>query len=144
MPPVPSGPTAADLMTSAPRSCTTYSSVLEAVLIFRDAECGAVPILDDGKPVGILTDRDVAIALAEHPDLASRSVGDLMTPGVVSVTPDATLAEVREKLATEGVRRLLVLDGADQLLGIISWHDIAIKGSGADVGGIAADTLGQP
>ena len=138
------GPTAADLMTPAPRSCTTYSSVLEAVLIFRDADCGAVPVLEDGKAVGLLTDRDVAIALAEHPDLASQSVGDLMSRGIVSVPPDASFAEVRAKLADQGVRRLLVVDAEDRLLGIIGWHDIAIKGSDLAAGDIAADTLGQP
>ena len=58
--------TAADVMTPNPRTCSTFSSVLEAVMIFRDADCGAVPVLDDGKPVGVLTDRDVALALAEH------------------------------------------------------------------------------
>ena len=143
MPPANSAPTAADLMTPAPRSCSTYSSVLEAVLIFRDADCGAVPVLDDGKAVGLLTDRDVAIALAEHPDLASRSVGELMSPGIVSVLPDASFAEVRAKLAERGVRRLLVVDAADQLLGIISWHDIAMRGSDLFAGGVAATNLAQ-
>jgi len=58
--------TAADLMTASPRTCSKFSTVLEAVMIFRDADCGAVPILEDGKPVGVLTDRDVALALAAH------------------------------------------------------------------------------
>ena len=54
--------TAADVMTASPRTCSTFSTVLEAVLIFRDNDCGAVPILAEGKPVAILTDRDVALA----------------------------------------------------------------------------------
>ena len=70
--PAPSRRTAADLMTPNPRTCSPFSSVLEAVLIFRDADCGAGPVVDAGQPVGILTDRDVALALADHPDLASR------------------------------------------------------------------------
>ena len=57
--------TAADVMTASPRTCSTFSTVLEAVMIFRDADCGVVPVLEDGKPVGVLTDRDVALALAE-------------------------------------------------------------------------------
>ena len=59
--------TAADVMTAAPLTCSTFSTVLEAVMIFRDADCGAVPILEEGRPVGILTDRDVALSLAEYP-----------------------------------------------------------------------------
>ena len=64
--------TAADVMTAAPLTCSTFSTVLEAVMIFRDADCGAVPILEEGRPVAILTDRDVALALAEFPDLVDR------------------------------------------------------------------------
>ncbi len=55
--------TVADAMTVAPRTCSPVSTVLEAVMIFRDANCGAIPITDTGKPIGILTDRDVALAI---------------------------------------------------------------------------------
>ena len=57
--------TAADVMTPDPRTCSVFSTVLEAVMVFRDADCGAVPVIDEGKPVGMLTDRDVALALAD-------------------------------------------------------------------------------
>ena len=143
MPPAGLNLTAADLMTAAPRSCTTYSSVLEACMIFRDAECGAVPILQDGTPVGVLTDRDVALALAEYPDLASRSVGDIMTKGVVSVAPGALLDKVREEMTTNAVRRVLVVDG-NQLLGIISWSDLAAHVPDPAVGVIVTPVLESP
>ena len=60
--------TAADVMTAAPRTWSRFSTVLEAVLIFRDADCGLVPVVDGGKPIGVLTDRDVALALADYKD----------------------------------------------------------------------------
>ena len=63
---------------------------MEAVLIFRDADCGFVPVVDAGKPVGVLTDRDVALALADYKDsLAATAVGDVMTRDVVAVPSDA-------------------------------------------------------
>src|SRR5262249_1774561 len=101
---------AVDIMTPDPRTCSTFSSVLEAVLLFRAADCGGGGVLEDGKPVGVLTDRDVALALADHPDLASRPVSDIMTRGVVSVGPDAPVDEIRSKFGDRGVRRLLVID----------------------------------
>ena len=55
--------TVAEVMTAAPRTCSPFSTVLEAVMIFRDADCGAIPIIEAGKPIGILTDRDVALAI---------------------------------------------------------------------------------
>src|SRR5258708_39654387 len=83
--------TAADIMTSSPRTCSPFSTVTEAALIFRDEDCGAVPVVDDGKPVGILTDRDIALSVANFPDLPSRPVSDIMTEGAVTIASEAPL-----------------------------------------------------
>jgi CBS domain-containing protein len=124
MPRVPT-PTAADIMTPSPRTCSPFSTVLEAVMIFRDADCGAVPIVEEGRPTGILTDRDVALALPDHEhDLAGLPVRDIMTQGVVTVAPGTPLDQVVEKFGDHAVRRLLVVDG-DRLQGIIAWADVA-------------------
>jgi CBS domain-containing protein len=117
--------TAADVMTAAPRTCSTFSTVLEAVMIFRDNDCGAVPILEEGKPVAILTDRDVALAISEFPDLANRPVSSIITPGIVSVAPDDRLEIVCDVLRKQGVRRSLVVDSSGLVRGIIGWADIA-------------------
>src|ERR1700753_4119212 len=96
-------PTAADVMTPGPRTCSTFSTVLEAVMIFRDADCGAVPVLEDGKPVGLLTDRDVALALPEHgADLSVLTVTDLMTQGVVAVAPEDGIETIAAKSGDKG------------------------------------------
>lgn len=116
---------ASDLMTPSPRTCSPFSSVLEAVLIFRDARCGAVPIVNAGQPVGILTDRDVVLALAEHPDIVNLPVSDVMTQGAITVGPDASFEEVRAKFGEHEVGRLLVVDSIGQLHGIIAWADLA-------------------
>jgi CBS domain-containing protein len=117
--------TAADVMTAAPHTCSSFSTVLEAVMIFREKDCGAVPILADGKPVAILTDRDVALALSQFPDVVNRPVSDIIAPGIVAVAPDDTLERVCEVLRDQAVRRVLVVDSAGQLLGIIGWADMA-------------------
>ena len=133
--------TAADVMTSSPRTCSTFSTVLETVMIFRDCDCGAVPILAEGKPVAILTDRDVALAVATYPDLVSRPVSDIMSPGVVAVAPEDSLKEVCEALRTQGVRRVLVVDAAEQVRGIIGWADIAPVLSDRAMGQIVKDVV---
>jgi CBS domain-containing protein len=136
--------TAAEVMTPAPRTCSPFSSVVEAVLIFRDADCGAVPIVQDGTPIGILTDRDVALALSEFPDLSTRSVADIMTKGVVSVAPGTPLDEAAAKFSEKGVRRLLVVDAQKQLLGIIAWADIAPHAGDCEVGRVVTEVVEQP
>src|SRR5271154_2877391 len=117
--------TATDVMTPSPRTCSTFSTVLEAVMIFRETDCGAVPILAEGKPVAILTDRDVALAIATYPDLVNRPVRDIMTPGIVSGAPADSVREVCEALASQGVRRVVVVDSNGEVRGIIGWTDIA-------------------
>jgi CBS domain-containing protein len=136
--------TAADVMTSAPLTCSTFSTVLEAVMIFRDANCGAVPILEEGKPVAILTDRDVALALADYPDLVNRPVGEIAQPGIVAVAPDDTLGQVCEVLRNRGVRRVLVLDPSGRLVGIIGWADIAPVLSDRIMGRLVSDVVVTP
>lgn len=118
--------TAADLMTRDPRTCSPFSSVLEAVLIFRDINCGAVPIVNGGRAVGILTDRDVALALANYPDVVNRPVSDIMSTGVITVAPETPIAEVRAKFREHGIGRLLVCGSGGQVLGIIAWIDVAV------------------
>ena len=110
-------------MTPAPRTCSPFSTITEAALIFRDEDCGAVPVLDDGRPVGVLTDRDVALAVIGLPDLPGRPVADVMTRDPVTVAAADDLDAVRAKFAAAGVRRLLVVDPAGALVGIISRVD---------------------
>jgi CBS domain-containing protein len=133
--------TAADVMTRSPRTCSAFSTVLEAVMIFRDSDCGAVPILAEGKPIAILTDRDVALAIGEFPDLANRPVTDIAVSGIASVAPDDSLGEVCEVLRSQGVRRVLVVDAAMQVQGIISWADIAPVLSDRMMGKVVKDMV---
>ena len=114
----------AAVMTTTPRTCSPFSTITEAALIFRDEECGVVPVLDAGKPVGVLTDRDVALAVIERPFLGSLPVGDVMTREVLTIHADETLAAARAKFAATEVRRLIVVDAAGELVGIISRADL--------------------
>src|SRR4051794_40504179 len=137
--------TAADLMTTSPRTCSSYSTVLEAVLIFRDADCGAVPILDDGKPTGVLTDRDVAPALAVHGErLPNVPVSEIMSKGGVSVAPDDPLENVVARFGDQGVRRLLVMDPHGLLLGIIAWADVASYVPDRSLGRVVSEVVEKP
>jgi predicted transcriptional regulator len=133
--------TAADVMTPAPRTCSVFSTVLEAVMIFRDTDCGAVPILSDGKPVAILTDRDVALAMADFRNVVTRPVSDIMVSGTVAVAPGDSLAEVCQVLRQETVRRVLVVDSASVVRGIIGWADIAPVLSDRMMGRVVKDVV---
>ena len=136
--------TAADVMTAAPLTCSVFSTVLEAVMIFRDANCGAVPILQEGRPVGILTDRDVALSLADLPDAIGHPVSQVMKTQVITVAPTDSVARVCEVLRTQEVRRVLVVDPNGRLVGIIGWADVAPVLSDRLMGRIVTENVVSP
>jgi IMP dehydrogenase len=116
----------ADVMTRAPRTCSPASSAIEAVLIFRDDDCGLVPVTEEGRPIGVVTDRDVALALAGHEtDLAATPLERLMTTDLVTIAADASLDEAVASFGDRGLRRLLVVDADGRLVGVLSWSDLA-------------------
>lgn len=116
----------ADVMTPDPRTCSPASSVIEAVLIFRDADCGLIPVTEEGKPLGVVTDRDVALALAAHEaDLAAMPLERLMSKDVATIAADAGLDEAAALLEDRRLRRLLVVDPDGRLVGVLGWSDLA-------------------
>jgi CBS domain-containing protein len=128
-----------DAMTADPRTCSPASTVVEAVLVMRDADCGVIPVTEAGAPVGVLTDRDIALALPDHEtDLARIPVTDLMTKDLVTVGRDDTIASAMEKLGGEGVRRLLVVDSEGRLVGVLSWTDLVPHVSERGLGQVVA------
>jgi CBS domain-containing protein len=115
----------ADAMTPGPRTCSPASTVLEAALLMRDADCGVVPVTEAGRPIGLLTDRDIALALPNYEaNLAGTQVGDIMARQLVMIQRDSTLDSAMEMLGREGVRRVLVVDPDGQIAGILSWTDL--------------------
>jgi len=115
----------ADAMTASPRTCHPASTVIEAAMIFQDADCGIIPITDAGKVLGVLTDRDVALGLAgRETTLAETPVKDLMSKDLITIGFDDTLEVAVERLGHEGVRRLMVVDNDGLLVGILSWVDL--------------------
>lgn len=114
-----------DVMTASPRTCYPASTVIEAIMIFRDEDCGAIPVTDAGKVLGILTDRDVALGLAgRETTLAETPVEELMSKDLVTIGFEDTLDVAVERLGNEGVRRLMVVDNEELLVGILSWVDL--------------------
>ena len=116
-------------------------------MIFRDADCGAVPVLEDGKPVGVLTDRDVALALAELRDRicrpARRPDHDHGTSSPSRPTPRCRRSS--NSSATMRVRRLLVdRRRTTSCWGSSAWADIAHYASDRKVGQVVTEVVEQP
>jgi CBS domain-containing protein len=128
-----------DVMTPNPRTVSPSDSIQHAARIMRDEDTGAVPVVENGRPVGIITDRDIVVRAVADGGEVNRPVREVVTGGVVCVTPETSTREASELMSEHQVRRLPVVEG-DRLVGIVSIGDLAVK-EGRD--GRIGDTLQQ-
>ena len=124
------------LMTANVSSCRQDNNLAEIAAIMWNDRCGAMPILDgSGRVMGIITDRDICIALGTRNLKASDVLArDVSPPGFFSCRPDDDAQVALRTMATEEVGRLLVVDEASQLVGIISIDDIIFRAGGGRSG----------
>ena len=119
---------ARDLMTSDPTSCRPSDDLRTVIEVMRREDCGIVPITEGNgqqRVVGVVTDRDIALALGERDEKPSSvKVSEVMTTDIVSCEPDADLREVSRRMQEAQVRRILIVD-AGRLLGVVSTADLA-------------------
>jgi CBS domain-containing protein len=115
-----------DVMTPDPRCVTPNDSITDAARIMRDEDTGAVPVVENGKPVGILTDRDIVIRVVAEDGQLNRPVREIVTSGVLSASPDMSTREAAELMSEHQIRRLTVIEN-DRLVGIVSLGDLAVK-----------------
>lgn len=116
-------------MTANPACCTRATSLHEVAKLMLDNDCGQIPVVDDfstGKPVGVITDRDIAvrlIALGKNPlDAAAE---DCMTTPCISVSHDASVADCCAVMESSKIRRVPVVDADGRVCGIVSLADVA-------------------
>ena len=116
-----------DAMTADPRSIGKSVSVVEAARLMREQDIGSLPITDDEKLVGMITDRDITMrVVAEAADPKVTSVEDVYSRDLVSVEPDNDLGEALRLMARHQVRRLPVVENG-RLVGIVAQADIALR-----------------
>ena len=116
-----------DAMTADPRSIGASASVVEAARLMREQHIGSLPVTEDERLVGMITDRDITTrVVAESAVLESTSVGDVYSRDLISVGPDKGLDEALQLMARHQVRRLPVVENG-RLVGMVAQADIALK-----------------
>jgi CBS domain-containing protein len=114
-----------EIMTTNPVTCTPDTTVAEAAHLMWEADCGILPVVDDGEIEGVVTDRDMYIALAtRNTRAANLKVGAVATKTVVSCAPEDDVQQALALMKEALVRRLPVLGFGGTVLGIVSMNDI--------------------
>jgi len=120
------GPRVAEVMTRDVRVVNPDETVQQAARLMGEADAGAVPVGENDRLVGMITDRDLAVrVLGEGKDPARTKVREVMTPGTAYVFEDQDLHSVAESMRGRQLRRMPVLNRDKRLVGIVSLGDLA-------------------
>src|SRR5690242_11310459 len=101
-----------EVMTGSPNVCDLNESLAEAAKVMWDADCGVLPVLKDGQEVvGLITDRDICMALAMRDSSPTTiSAEEVITGDVYSVAPEDDVKKALELMREHQVRRLPVIN----------------------------------
>ena len=116
-----------DIMTGEPRTCAPGASLAAAAAPMLDGDCGILPVVEDGKLVGVVTDRDMYIALATRNARASDiTVSEVVQTPVYTCGPDDDIQRALETMKQHHVRRLPVEGFGGMVIGVVSMNDIVL------------------
>jgi len=136
---------AKDLMTPAVECISPDMQLREVARIMKSEDLGFVPVCQNDRLVGTITDRDIVLrAIAEGKDTRDCRVQDVMTPGVFWCYDDQTADEVAEYMASREIRRVVILDRDKRLAGVISIGDLAKSGKQQKAGEALRDIAAAP
>jgi CBS domain-containing protein len=134
-----------EVMTHQIEMVTPETSLEEAAGKMRAFDIGSLPVCENDRLVGVLTDRDVAVrSTARGTDPTRTRVREVMTPEVISCFEDEDIAVAARLMKQKQVRRLLVLTRDKQLAGILSLDDVAVRTGDEVVGGNTLEGVAWP
>ena len=116
-----------EIMTRNVRTASREMSLTEVARLMREGDMGALPVVENGKLVGIVTDRDIVVrAIAEGKNFETK-IGDVMTTEVFSANENDFVFEAIRLMGDKQIRRIPVINETDELAGIIAMADIALE-----------------
>lgn len=116
-----------EIMTSNVRTATRDMPLRDVAVLMREGDMGAIPVVENGKLAGIVTDRDIVVRSIAEGRGADTPVGDVMTTELFSVRPDDYVFEAIRLMGEKQVRRIPVVTETGELAGIISMADVALE-----------------
>lgn len=127
-----------EIMSTAVDLIDPSTTVAEAAQIMSEDDVGALPIGENDRLVGMLTDRDIVLrGIAAGKDVRSATAREVMSPGILYCFEDQDVEDAAKVMSAKQVRRLAVLNRDKRLVGMVSLGDI----SGASGRLVAAETL---
>jgi CBS domain-containing protein len=121
-------------MTRDVRLVKPDQTIREAAQLMADIDAGALPVTEDDRLVGMITDRDIAVRAVAQGKSPDTRIRDVMSPGILYCFDDQQLEDVSRNMGKNQVRRLPVINRDKRLVGILSLGDLASKEDPSAVG----------
>ncbi|HYH20512.1 MAG TPA: CBS domain-containing protein [Azospirillum sp.] len=133
-----------DIMTKQVEIVSPDTSLKDAARMMRDADIGFLPVGENDRLVGTLTDRDIAIrAVADGKD-PSAKVRDAMSPNIEYVFEDQDSSEAAQLMSSKQIRRVPVMSREKRLVGVLAMGDLATKTHDDDMVGQTVQDVSEP
>jgi CBS domain-containing protein len=117
-----------DVMVKDVVSIEPSASLTDAARKMEDANVGMLPVVEEGRVLGVITDRDIVVrAVAREADPASTAVGDCLSIDAIVAHPDWTTERAMQTMAQAQVGRLPVLDDDNRLVGVVTLSTMAFR-----------------
>ncbi len=115
-----------DVMTPNPRTVSPDDTVQAAARIMQAEDTGAVPVVNNGRVLAMVTDRDIVVRVVAEGGSLTSAIRDIASMDVICASPEMSTREASELMSEHQVRRLPVVENGI-LVGIVSIGDIAVK-----------------
>src|SRR5437870_2890142 len=133
-----------EVMTQRAEFVDPATSLMEAAQIMKNFNIGALPVGENDRLIGMVTDRDISVrAVAEGRDPKTTSVRDVMSHGIIYCYEDDNVEDAANKMEDRQIRRLAVLNGKKRMVGLISLGDFVESHNNELVGEIMS-RVAQP
>jgi CBS domain-containing protein len=134
-----------EVMTQGAECTRPDASVEEAARRMKTLDVGALPVCDNDRLIGMVTDRDITVrATAEACDPCATTVREVMTPDVVYCFDDDLIDDAVRMMEDQQIRRLPVLSRDKRLVGIVALGDIAVKTGDDRLSGEVLEQVSEP
>lgn len=134
-----------ELMTRHVATVLPSTTVQNAAERMRELDVGALPVTDGKSLLGIISDRDITVrAIAEGCDPTETLVSEVMSPEVIYCFDDDPVEEVARVMRHRQIRRIPILNHAQELIGMVALADLAIAVAGDVLSGEVLEGISQP
>lgn len=134
-----------EVMTKAVEMIPPSCNILDAAIKMKELGVGVLPICENDRLRGMITDRDIALrAVASGADVHVTTVAEIMSSPIVYCYEDQEVEDIARIMEVEQIRRLVVLDRHKRLVGIVSLGDIAVKTGREDLAGEILERVSEP